>query len=78
MQKLKKIMNAVFRVPEDRISDEAKMSNVPGWDSLSHMNLILEVEREYGIQLSGDDIAEMQSVPKIVEILNRYKPGSIS
>ncbi len=66
-------MNTVFRIPEDRISDDAKMSDVPGWDSLSHMNLILEIEREYGIQLLGDDIAEMQSVPKIVEILNRYQ-----
>jgi len=72
LEKLKKIMNVVFRIPEDRISDEAKMSDIPGWDSLSHMNLIVEIEREYEIQLSGDDIAEMQSIPKIVEILNRF------
>ena len=73
MQKLKKIMASVFRVHEDTISDEARMSDVPGWDSLSHMNLILEIEREYGIQLSGNDIAEMQSIPKIAEILSHYK-----
>ena len=66
-------MISVFRLHKDIISDDAKMSDVPGWDSLSHMNLILEIEREYGVQLSGDDIAEMQSIPKIVEILSRYK-----
>jgi acyl carrier protein len=73
LEKLKKIMVSVFRLHKDIISDDAKMSDVPGWDSLSHMNLILEIEREYGVQLSGDDIAEMQSIPKIVEILSRYK-----
>ena len=66
-------MSMVFRVSEDKISDMAKMSDVSGWDSLSHMNLIVEIEREYGIQLSGDDIAEMQSISKIMEILNRYQ-----
>ena len=75
MQKLKKIMVSVFRVHKDTLSDDAKMSDVPGWDSLSHMNLILEIEREYEVQLSGDDIAEMQSIPKITEILSRYKVG---
>lgn len=65
-------MSQVFRVSEDRISDEAKMIDVPGWDSLSHMNLILEIERGYGIELSGDDIAVMQSIPEILEILNRF------
>jgi len=75
LQKLKKIMVSVFRVHKDTLSDDAKMSDVPGWDSLSHMNLILEIEREYEVQLSGDDIAEMQSIPKITEILSRYKVG---
>lgn len=66
-------MSVVFRIPENSISDEAKMSDIPAWDSLSHMNLIVDIEREYGIQLSGDDIAEMQSIVKIMEILNRYQ-----
>jgi acyl carrier protein len=73
LQKLKKIMSGVFRVPEYMISDEANMIDLPGWDSLSHMNLIIEIEHQFEIQLSGDDIAEMQSIPKIVEILNRYQ-----
>lgn len=70
-------MTETFRVPEEKISDEASMKDVSGWDSLSHMNFILEIEREYGVQLSGDDIAEMQSVPEVVKILNQHKPGCI-
>ena len=73
MHKLKKIMSVVFRIPENSISDESFMSDVAAWDSLSHMNLIVDIERESGVQLSGDDIAEMQSIVKIMEILNRYQ-----
>jgi acyl carrier protein len=67
-------MSVVFRVPEERILDDLAMTDLPSWDSLSHMNLILEIERQYDVQLSGDEIADMQSVPRILEILSRHLP----
>ena len=72
MKQLKKIMSVVFRMPENEIPDQATMNDLPSWDSLSHMNLIIEIEREYGIQLTGDDIADMQSIPELLEILSGY------
>lgn len=70
-------MTETFRVPEEKISDNASMKDVSGWDSLSHMTFILELEQKYGVQLSGDDIAEMQGVPDIVKILNQHNPGCV-
>lgn len=72
MQKLKSIMSKALRVPADKISDVATMKDVPGWDSLTHMDLILAIEQAFGVQLSGDDIADMQSVPMIVQILQKH------
>ena len=65
-------MESVFRVSEGTIADNSTMADIPGWDSLTHLNLILEIEREFEVQLSGDDIAEMQSVATIAEILLRH------
>ena len=76
MDKLTKIMESVFRLSEGTIKVDSTMADTPGWDSLTHINLILEIEREFDIQLSGDDIAEMQSISKIVEILEQYHTSS--
>jgi acyl carrier protein len=48
------------------------MDDVRNWDSLSHMNLIVTIENDFGIELSGDDIAEMITFDKIREILKRH------
>ena len=71
LQMLKKIMSQTLRISENNIHNEAKMSDIPEWDSLSHMNLIIDIEKEYGIQLSGEDIADMQSIPKIIDAITR-------
>ena len=71
MEKLKGYMSKVFRVPVEDIFDTATMDDIVGWDSLTHIELIIVIENEYGIQLSGDDIADMQSVREIQRILKK-------
>ena len=65
-------MASVFRVEQSVVNESASMSDIAAWDSLNHMNLILEIENKYSIHLSGDEIAEMQSVAAIREIINRH------
>ena len=72
MDRLKSIMSKIFRVPQEKITDEATMKDVPGWDSLTHIDLILFLEKEFNIRLTGEDIAEMRNVKAIKEILHKY------
>ena len=48
------------------------MDDVANWDSLTHMNLIVAIEDEFGIEISGDDIAEMTSFESIKKIVAKY------
>ena len=48
------------------------MDDVTIWDSLTHMNLIVAIEGELGIELSGDDIAEMTSFNAIRTAVAKY------
>ena len=38
----------------------------------SHMNLIVSIEDEFGIEISGDDIAEMISFESIKKTIAKY------
>jgi acyl carrier protein len=42
------------------------------WDSVAHMALVAELEDQFGISLDTDDIVDMSSFAKSLEILRRY------
>ena len=48
---------------------ETTPEKVPNWDSLGHMNLVAQLEAEFGLQFEVDEIMEMSSAAKIIEIL---------
>lgn len=41
--------------------------NIEGWDSVGHLNLILAVEAEFGVQFETSEIADLVTVGKIQE-----------
>jgi acyl carrier protein len=45
------------------------MGGTPGWDSLGHMTVILELEREFGMRVPVARIADMKDVPSITNAI---------
>lgn len=68
--KLNDILKESFNVPVAEIKDEARLMSFGEWDSLSHMFFITKLEETYGIELSGDEIADMQTVGDIKKIIS--------
>lgn len=52
----------VFRVPVDQLSFRTGPEMVNGWDSFSHLNLVLETERQFGITISAAHIASIETL----------------
>jgi len=73
MEELIKIVAETLRVDPSKISNHSKITDIPEWDSLSHISLIAELEDKYNIQFTGDDIASMQSICEINEKITLYK-----
>ena len=69
MKKVDKIFKILFKISQEKIYDDATMNDIPGWDSLTHMDLIAAIEEEFAIVLDGDEIAEMTSIGNIRKIL---------
>ena len=59
---LEQIFSEVLVLPESFVVDSLALRDIATWDSLTHMMLIVRLEENYQIQLSGDEIADMQSV----------------
>ena len=70
-----KVKEAFFEsfenLKEDEFSFDKKVEDFAGWDSLSHMTLVAALEPKFGITFEIDEISEMDSVQKIVDIIKK-------
>lgn len=63
------LVSEILRIPQTDVIDALDMEETGTWDSLSHMQLIVAIESEYGVELSADDIVTMRSVGNIKNVL---------
>lgn len=56
----------------DAIRDDLALNEIPAWDSMTHMILITRIEGEHGIQMTGDEIAGLETVGGIREVLRNH------
>jgi acyl carrier protein len=59
----------VFSIDPEEFSPSAVPEDILRWDSLGHMTLVMELEDAFGVHFEVDDIMEMSSAAKIIEIL---------
>ncbi len=72
MERLAPLLCELFRVDQAQLSDRITMNDLDGWDSLTHMELITSLESTFSIELSGDEIADMQSIGAIRKTLQNH------
>ena len=49
-----------------------KYNEIEGWDSVAHMTLVAGLEDAFDCMLDMDDIIDMSSYDKVVEIMAKY------
>ena len=64
-----KIVSQIMNVPIEKLDEDSSPDTVTNWDSLKHMNLILALEEKFAIAFSDDEVVEMLSIKRIVEVL---------
>lgn len=67
-----KVLEILKEVIEDEnVTVETSQLNNSNWDSLRHLNLIVELECEFDTTFEPEEIAEMTSVLKILEVIKK-------
>lgn len=69
--KLKKTLATILNLPVEKINENSSPANIPEWDSLKQMQIMLAVEDEFGIQFSDDEIHQLSdylSIRKALEV----------
>ena len=70
-ERLEKIIREVFEIAEDTIDENWTSDDIPDWDSVGHLNLIMEVEKEFNIKVEIEEMFEIEKLADIARILKK-------
>jgi acyl carrier protein len=65
-EKITALLADALQVPLEKVTAELQFGDLPQWDSMGHMEIMLLLEQEYGIEINPDTIADLTSVPVIL------------
>lgn len=62
------VLRARFSLAPDADLSDSGVGNTPGWDSLRHIELVLELEALFGIRYGAGDVEKMLTYPSLVSV----------
>lgn len=66
-------VSRTLRVPQESVTEELMMGDVPQWDSLNHMAVISAVEREFNLVFDLDDVVDVDGVADLIDLVERLQ-----
>ena len=62
---LRDLLADIFEVEPKEITPESGVGSIESWDSFRHLQAILAIEGEYGVQFDPQRIADLTTVAKL-------------
>jgi acyl carrier protein len=72
LSRYRKVFMDVFSIADEDEVTKLKYQSHPNWDSLGHMALVAALESEFLISMDMDDVIDLESFTKGIEILAKY------
>lgn len=69
LREITEIMRDVFDEDDLEVSLETSAEDVEEWDSLSHVRLIVAVERKFGFKFKNSEIEALKNVGDLVNMV---------
>jgi acyl carrier protein len=71
LAEVQEIFRAVFDRPDLVITRESNASNVEDWDSLTHINLVMAIEKKYKIKFALGELKELENVGDLLDLIQK-------
>jgi acyl carrier protein len=72
--RLSEIFRDVFDEDSIRLTPELSAKDVDGWDSLTHIRLILTVEKAFGIRFRVGEVEATKNLGGLVDLIVKRLP----
>jgi acyl carrier protein len=71
LARLQPLFRDIFDDDRLVISRESNASNIDGWDSLAHINLISSIEQEFGVRFALGELESLKNVGDMVDLIEK-------
>lgn len=68
-ERLEEIFQSVLGDDTIALDPETTAADIPGWDSLAHINLMFSIEQAFGVQFVNNQFAEFENVGALIAFL---------
>ena len=63
------VVREVLGREDVELTARTRAADVPGWDSLAHINIMYSLEAEFGVQFSDEQLSSFQDVGELQRFL---------
>lgn len=67
--KINQVFQDIFDDPKIQVSDATTADDIEGWDSLTHIDLIVQVEKTFRIKLSTGEVRGLKNVGDFIALV---------
>ncbi|MCR5292604.1 MAG: acyl carrier protein [Eubacterium sp.] len=68
-ERLNEVFRDVFDDEDITVNDATTADDIEDWDSLEHINLVVAVEKEFGIKFNMGEVNSFRNVGEMVDII---------
>ena len=65
------IVAGILKIPSNEVSQDSRIDVTRNWDSLTNMDILLEIENHFSISFSASELQELDRVSSICSNLER-------
>ncbi|MCH8326823.1 MAG: acyl carrier protein [Bacteroidetes bacterium] len=69
-EEFKKAILVELNLDDFDIQDDTTADQLPGWDSLNHINVILAVEKAFNVHFKGIEVLRCKNIGDLQNLLN--------
>lgn len=69
LKELEQIFRSILKNKILDITTESKLSDIKGWDSLSNIYIIEEIETKFNVELHAGEVVVLKTIKDLVQLI---------
>lgn len=65
LEDLRSLLAEIFHMQASEITPDAQLGELPQWDSMAHMDLMVALESRFSVEITPEIISQLTSLPAI-------------
>ena len=63
------LLVSALQVDKAEVPSDLAFGDIPQWDSMGHMEVMILLEQEYGVEINAETISQLVSIPEITDYI---------